>query len=333
METHRAPFEARAVSAMSLDTDAGEATVKQVCEVFEMQRSTYYANRHRALPRPAGPSLRLLRGGLEAKGEPETPAPAPAAEADTKRRGVPVAQLRDAIAAVVAEHRAWGYRKVWATLRRPPYGLKASQRRVYALMRDMDLLLPPDRVHAADPPRGHVTVPDSNRRLATDFTTVYTREDGVCAVALVVDSGDRAVLAVQASKSQEAPAILAPVEQVLQAAFGEPKSVPEGLELRSDHGPQYTGADCRLLCSRWRLVHTFAPVGRPTGNALAERTIRTLKEECIWLRDFANLAELQAALNRWRQTFNHERPHQALAWQTPAERRAANLDACLAEAA
>lgn len=322
---------------MSLDTDAGVATVKQVCEVFEMQRSTYYANRHPTLPHADKPVLRAIRGGLvETSDEPpvhEAQATPPPVEADTQRRGVPVAQLRTAIAEVVAEHRAWGYRKVWATLRRPPYALKVGQRRVYALMRDMGLLLPPDRVREPDPPRGHVTVPDSNRRFATDFTTVYTREDGVCAVTLVVDSSDRAVLAAHASKSQEAPEILRPVEEALEAAFGDPRAVPEGLELRSDHGPQYTGADCRLLCSRWRLIHTFAPVGRPTGNALAERTIRTLKEECIWLRDFANLAELQAALARWRQTFNHERPHQALAWLTPAERRAANLATPIAEAA
>jgi len=68
-------------------------------------------------------------------------------------------------------------------------------------------------------------------------------------------------------------------------------------------------------------------------QALAERTIRTLKEECIWLQDFDNLAELQTALDRWRRSFNHDRPHQALTWQTPAERRAANLDAGVARAA
>lgn len=338
METHRAPFEARAVAAMSPLTDAGEATVKQMCEVFQMPRSTYYASLNSALPRAHRARLRLVSGGLDTADETAQPAevapvPQPHADPSADCRGVPVEQLRAAIAKLVTDHRAWGYRKIWATLRRPPYELKVGQRRVYALMRDMGLLLPPDRVHEPDPPRGHVTVPDSNRRFATDFTTVYTRDDGVCAVALVVDSGDRAVLALEATRSQEAPPILRPVEQALEAAFGDPRVVPEGVELRSDHGPQYTGADCRLLCSRWGLIHTFAPVGRPTGNALAERTIRTMKEECIWLHDFANLSELKAALALWCHAFNHERPHQALAWSTPAERRAANLASRIAEAA
>jgi hypothetical protein len=60
---------------------------------------------------------------------------------------------------------------------------------------------------------------------------------------------------------------------------------PSPQELRTDHGPQYTAEDCVDLCRAWRLDHTFAPVGRPTGNSVAERLIRTMKEECIWLRD------------------------------------------------
>ena len=39
--------------------------------------------------------------------------------------------------------------------------------------------------------RGHVTVADSNRRWATDLTTVWTRQDGVVALVPVIDCGDR----------------------------------------------------------------------------------------------------------------------------------------------
>jgi len=31
------------------------------------------------------------------------------------------------------------------------------------------------------------------------------------------------------------------------------------------------------LCDRWRLLHTFEPFGEPTGNAVVERFIRTLR--------------------------------------------------------
>lgn len=41
------------------------------------------------------------------------------------------------------------------------------------------------------------------------------------------------------------------------------------------------------------------PVGRPTGNAVVERFIRTLEEELIWLRDWDSADELRAAIATW----------------------------------
>jgi putative transposase len=244
---------------------------------------------------------------------------------------VRTADLLAVLHRLVAEHPAWGYRKLWATLRRD--GLRVAQRRVYALCKSHHLLLKPDQPARRPAPRGHVTVPESNRRWATDLTTVWTEQDGLVAVTILVDCGDRSVLGLVASKSREAPTILAPVRAALREHFGVPALVPDGLELRTDHGPQYTGSDCEALCAQWNLQHTLAPVGRPTGNAVAERTIRTMKEECIWLADFTSLAELQEALDVWRETFNHLRPHQALKWQTPAEHRAELLGVSLREAA
>ena len=119
--------------------------------------------------------------------------------------------------------------------------------------------------------------------------------------------------------------MLAPVERSLEAAFGSPGAVPDGLELRSDHGPQYTGGDCEELCKDWDVDHTFAPVGRPTGNAVAERFIQTLKVELIWTRDWQSLDELREAVEQWLRISNEVRPHEALGWMTPAEKRADNL--------
>ncbi|MBK8011750.1 MAG: transposase family protein [Deltaproteobacteria bacterium] len=87
------------------------------------------------------------------------------------------------------------------------------------------------------------------------------------------------MLELRVTKSQESPAILSAVGAALFKTFGSPSDVPEGLGLRTDHGPQYTGGDCEELCKRWGLDHTLAPVGRPTGNAVTERLIRTMKEE------------------------------------------------------
>lgn len=286
---------------MSLTTSSGKTTVKLLCRAFGISRAAYYAAK--------GPKEADCEGAT-----PEQPAEA------KPGRGLDAAVLLEAIRRVVDDNPAWGVRKVWATLRRQ--GLRVGARRVWALMKANGLCLPPDAPRGQEPRRGHVTTELANRRWATDLTTVWTKENGLCAITLVVDSGCRSVIAIQGSKSQEAHVIMRPVEQALWRHFQTPGRVPDGLELRSDHGPQYTSDTAAKLCKAWGLEHTFAPVGRPTGNALAERTIRTLKEECIWLRDWTSLAELEAALAEWQTQFNERRPHQALGWKTPAERRA-----------
>lgn len=285
---------------MSRTTSQGEASVRLLCETFHVSRQAYYA---------AG------SGDTDSGGR----APRP----ERQGRWASAAELEPAIRELTAKHPSWGVRKIWASLRRR--GLVVSRRRTWALMHHWGLTLAPIAERREEAARGHVTVEESNRRWASDLTTVWTRQDGVVALAPVVDCGDRFALACAVTRSQEAPEILAPLTESLTREFDRPEEVPDGLELRTDHGPQYTGADCWELCAHWRLDHTFAPVGRPTGNAVAERFILTLKTDLLWTRDWESLDELRQAVHEWLVTYNYERPHQALAWSTPAERRAENL--------
>jgi transposase InsO family protein len=295
---------------MSRHTVAGDASVSLLCATFDLSRAAYYAEARRqrgeVVPDDDGKVIALPRRPRHTSAE------------------VVLLRIREVLERETAT--AWGVRKVWATLRRE--GLKVSRRRVHAIMRAHDLVLARDS-EPGEPARGHVAVPEPNRRIATDLTTVWTKRDGVVALVPTIDCGDRTAV-IEVTKDQHGPAVLASVEAKLVAAFGSPTNVPDDLELRTDHGPQYTGADCAALCERWRLAHTYAPVGRPTGNAVVERFIRTLKEELIWLRDWDSADELRAAIASWLHHYLHHRPHQALNWQTPIERRAERLAAPVA---
>jgi putative transposase len=280
------------------DTTYGRATVRQLCAAFGISRQAYY-QAQRAPVREAS-NVRPEREGPWAT----------AAELEVK--------VRES----AGSHPAWGVRKIHAHLRRR--GVVASRKRVWAVMRRLGLVLPAPEHREEGGRCGSVAVPESNRRWATDLTTVWTRRDGLVAVVPVIDCGDRTVLDYEVTTSQESPAVLAPLARALKEQFGRPQHVPDGLELRSDHGPQYTGGDCSQLCEHWRLDHTFAPVGRPTGNAVAERFVLTMKSELIWTRDWESAVELREALACWLDVYHHERPHQALGWKTPSEKRAEN---------
>jgi putative transposase len=324
---------------MSRQTSRGVATVSQVCEAFGISRQAYYAARER---NEAG-AREASFPPTQTSGREEIVGPGAFSEVDPEadvldagergRSGHPTVRLLRAIVAVIRRSPAWGVRKVWAFLRHVR-GWVVSRRRVWRIMKAHGLVLPasgPERREGER--RGQVAVPDSNRRWATDLTTQATARDGVVAIVPVVDCGDRVALAIEITKSQEAPAVLRPVERALGDTFGDPPHVPDGLELRSDHGPQYTGADAEALCRRWHVVHSFAPVARPTGNAVVERFIQTLKVELLWTRDWESIEELRVAITEWVVRYNEERPHQALGWRTPAEQRALNLNQPLDRAA
>ena len=58
----------------------------------------------------------------------------------------------------------------------------------------------------------------------------------------------------------------------------------------------------------------------PQTNGKEERFHRTLKAELLGSKWFATLDELQREFDRWREIYNHERPHQALGLEVPASR-------------
>ncbi|HZT07806.1 MAG TPA: integrase core domain-containing protein [Chloroflexota bacterium] len=63
----------------------------------------------------------------------------------------------------------------------------------------------------------------------------------------------------------------------------------------------------------------------PEQNGIIERFFRSLKEECVWQRNFVSFAEARRAIRRWIEWYNAERPHQALGYRSPRQHRAQQL--------
>ena len=71
--------------------------------------------------------------------------------------------------------------------------------------------------------------------------------------------------------------------------------------------------ECVLL----GISQAFTSYNNPKGNADTERTIRTLKEELLWLHEWQSLNHLENALSAWIENFNSSYLHSALGWNTP----------------
>ena len=63
---------------------------------------------------------------------------------------------------------------------------------------------------------------------------------------------------------------------------------------------------------------SFSRPYHPQTNGKDERFHRSLKAEVLNGRSFADLIQAQAAFDRWREIYNHQRPHTAHGGQPPA---------------
>ena len=70
----------------------------------------------------------------------------------------------------------------------------------------------------------------------------------------------------------------------------------------------------------------LVPVREPEGNGCAERFIRTLKENLLWVRRFDTIEELRRALDEFRATYNRTWIIERHGYQTPAQVRAAQIN-------
>jgi transposase InsO family protein len=219
---------------------------------------------------------------------------------------MPDAALLAAIRAVLAASpfHGEGHRKVWARLRYQ--GVRTALRRVLRLMRENELLAP-SRVGSPRGPRTHdgTIIPDKVDAIwGTDLTTVWTGE-GPAAVFIAVDHCSAECVGIHAAARATRFEALEPVRQGIRRHFGGfARNSATGLTMRHDHGSQYMSDHFQKEITFLGIESSPAFVRAPEGNGCAERFIRTLKENLLWVRTFETIEELRRALLEFRKTYN-----------------------------
>ena len=215
-----------------------------------------------------------------------------------------------------------GYRKLWARLRFA--GIRTSRRRVLRLMRENRLLAHQraGRPHGSRAHDGTITTERVDVMWGTDLTSVMTGE-GQAAVFIAVDHCSAECVGIHASRSGDRFQALEPVKQaVRQCHGGFAKGIATGLRLRHDHGSQYVSHDFQAEIRFLGIESSPAFVREPEGNGCAERFIRTLKENLLWVRPFATIEELRLALIAFKRTYNQTWIIERHGYRTPAQVRA-----------
>jgi len=268
--------------------------VKRLCQLVEIERSSYYAWEQAQTGREArAASDAALAATIRAIHAEDNTIGAPRVTAELNDGAEPGQRVNHKrVARVMREHGIAGYRKrrrVTTTVPEP-----ADQKVPDLLKRDFTAATP-------------------NTRYVGDITYLPIADGSNLYLATVIDCCSRR-LAGWAIADHMRTSL---VEDALKAAASLRGSL-EGAIFHSDHGSVYTSKDYAKLCKKLGVTQSMGAVGTSADNALAEAFNATLKREV--LQDAAcwpDEATCRREVFRWLTRYNTRRRHSWCRYQTP----------------
>ena len=88
--------------------------------------------------------------------------------------------------------------------------------------------------------------------------------------------------------------------------------------LRSDNGSEFTAKPVRTWLTRLGVKTLYIAPGSPWENGYVESFNGKLRDEVLNREIFDTLWEVKVLVERWRNGYNHTRPHSALGYRPPA---------------
>lgn len=210
------------------------------------------------------------------------------------------------------EYIRYGYRRIWALLRRE--GWKVNVKRVWRLWKKERLQVRkrkrrkrqkrtgffPSKAKAP----GHVW--------CVDFVADRLSHGGGLRMLTVVDEFTRESLAIRVERSLKGK----DVQNTLQKLF---KARGAPCFLRSDNGSEFIEHNLQEWLKDEGVESLFIALGSPWENGKCESFNGKLRDECLNSEYFRTLREAKVLIEMWRRQYNTFRPHRSLDYQTPAE--------------
>jgi putative transposase len=257
-----------------------QASVKQLCEVFDCPRSSYYYQ-----------PVQHAEGSLLA-----------------------------AIEQVLMRRPWFGYRRVVAQLQRE--GVNVGETVVRRLLKGLGHTCSVGQVRVQTTDSNHpytrytnlirgLTLKQPNQVWVADITYIRFGVRFIY-LAVILDAYSRVVRGWAVSRSLSQDLTLNALRMAL--AQGKP------MIFHSDQGSQYSAWLHTDMLDEAGVRISMSDKGKPTQNGIAERFMRTLKEEHVDYADYADFPDAQRQIAYWLTVeYNTQRIHSALGYATPVE--------------
>lgn len=215
---------------------------------------------------------------------------------------------------LASQYGRYGYRRITALLHNE--GWQVNHKRVERVWRQEGLKVP-----AKQPKRGRLWLNDGsclrlkpefpNHVWSYDFMFERTHDGRAFRILNVIDEFTRESLAVRVERHLGHEE----VQDCLTQLFCE-RGVP--VHIRSDNGPEFVANALRDWLNRLSVKPLFIEPGSPWENGYVESFNGKMRDELLNREIFYTLQEAQILIERWRNEYNHFRPHSSLGYRPPA---------------
>jgi transposase InsO family protein len=218
------------------------------------------------------------------------------------------------VSELASQYGRYGYRRITALLHNE--GWQVNHKRVERVWRQEGLKVP-----ARQPKRGRLWLNDGsclrlkpefpNHVWSYDFMFERTHDGRAFRILNVIDEFTRESLAVRVERHLGHEE----VQDCLTQLFCE-RGVP--VHIRSDNGPEFIAQALREWLHRLSVKPLFIEPGSPWENGYVESFNSKMRDELLNREIFYTLQEAQILIERWRNEYNHVRPHSSLGYRPPA---------------
>lgn len=220
---------------------------------------------------------------------------------------------------VLLEFPTYGIRRVTAELQRRQHAI--NHKRVQRLMQQNDLIqVARRRKNTTDSRHGYPRYPNLLKECrvvrpdqvwCADITYIQLAQRFVY-LAVVLDVFTRSIRGWYLGRYLSGDLVCNALNQALASRRPEIH--------HSDQGVQYAAPGYTERLQALGVQISMTAIGQPTDNPYAERVIRTIKEEEVYLNEYRDLADARAHLGRFiEEVYQHKRIHSALHYLTPVE--------------
>ncbi len=224
-----------------------------------------------------------------------------------------------------ANYYAYGYRRMWKTLRRA--GGQVPRCQVQRLMKAHGIVgakrrgkpwrtTRPDEQAARRPDLVHDFAAAAPNKLWVADLTYLRCWEGLVFFAFVLDAYSRMIVGWQLASHMRTDLVLDALKMALHRR--EPGADVELIH-HSDRGSQYTSIDYTQTLTDHRVLASVGSVGGAYDNALAESFVDSFKTELIADRVWRTRSQLELAVIEYVGWYNHARLHESLGDIPPLE--------------